>query len=109
MSLDCAIDTELCRSLMEWASTKPNLRRLWVYGSRVRGDHRPDSDLDIAFVIDPLLLEEEQVAFRRHTFPAWRNELSALTGLLIHLEPCVDKVKEWAEASGVLVYERPQP
>lgn len=30
-----------------WAAELP-IRRAFVFGSRVRGDHRPDSDLDVA-------------------------------------------------------------
>ena len=30
----------------------PRLRAVYVYGSRARGDHRPDSDLDAAVVLD---------------------------------------------------------
>lgn len=33
--------------LNEWAAELP-IRRVLVFGSRVRGDHRPDSDLDLA-------------------------------------------------------------
>ncbi|MDN5870928.1 MAG: nucleotidyltransferase domain-containing protein [Nitrococcus sp.] len=30
----------------------PRLRALYLFGSRARGDHRPDSDLDVAVVLD---------------------------------------------------------
>ncbi len=31
-----------------WAQKHPLIRRIYLYGSRVRGDYRPDSDLDVA-------------------------------------------------------------
>ena len=37
----------IARILNEWATELP-IRRVIVFGSRVRGDHRPDSDLDLA-------------------------------------------------------------
>jgi uncharacterized protein len=30
----------------------PHLRSLYLFGSRARGDHRPDSDIDIAVFLD---------------------------------------------------------
>jgi len=38
-----AVDT-----LADWADDLP-LKTVYVYGSRVRGDSRPDSDLDVAY------------------------------------------------------------
>ncbi len=35
-------------TLAAWAEKQP-LKTVYVYGSRVRGDHRPDSDLDVAY------------------------------------------------------------
>jgi predicted nucleotidyltransferase len=40
------IGRKLREALPELA-TKFGVRRLWVCGSRARGDHRPDSDLDL--------------------------------------------------------------
>lgn len=34
--------------IQTWASKKPKIKSVWLFGSRVRGNHRPDSDLDIA-------------------------------------------------------------
>jgi hypothetical protein len=38
--------------LRVWAQGHANIRRVWLYGSRVRGTQRPDSDLDVAVEID---------------------------------------------------------
>ena len=42
------------QALEEWAASKPFVQRMWVIGSRARGDHRPDSDLDVAIEIEPI-------------------------------------------------------
>ena len=42
MSLDSIL---LCLGM--WADQRGYVDRVWVFGSRVRGDHREDSDLDI--------------------------------------------------------------
>ena len=34
------------------AKCGPHLRSLYLFGSRARGDHRPDSDIDIAVFLD---------------------------------------------------------
>ena len=34
--------------LNQWASSRSAIRRLWIYGSRARGDAHPNSDLDVA-------------------------------------------------------------
>ena len=95
--------------LTVWAARQPGLRRLWIYGSRALGTHRPDSDLDVAFEIGRL---EDQAAieeFHDRTLPAWRTELSRLSGLSAHLEASVgdaSNVARYVAGSGVLVYER---
>ena len=35
----------------------PSLQRVWLFGSRARGDHRPRSDIDLAFERDALALD----------------------------------------------------
>ena len=48
------IDNELkmnAQTISKWAAEFAHLETVHVFGSRVRGDHRADSDLDIAFDI----------------------------------------------------------
>ena len=40
--------TELAGIVADWADGCPGVERVFLFGSRVRGDHRPDSDLDLA-------------------------------------------------------------
>ena len=44
---------ERLRGLREWAATNGNVRQLWLFGSRARGDSRPYSDVDIALALMP--------------------------------------------------------
>lgn len=37
-----------------WAKGHPLIEKAWLFGSRVRGEERPDSDLDVAVVINEL-------------------------------------------------------
>ena len=39
---------ELAKAIAEWASSAPLTVSIFVFGSRVRGDHSPDSDVDLS-------------------------------------------------------------
>ena len=41
--------------LVAWASSKKFVKRMWLFGSRARGDHHENSDLDVAIDIDRVL------------------------------------------------------
>jgi predicted nucleotidyltransferase len=56
----------------------PRSGRYIFFGSRARGDNRPDSDLDLAFDLDGIQLSELV-----SNADAWRGELARLTGLRI--------------------------
>lgn len=86
--------------------------RVIVFGSRARGDHRPDSDIDI------LVIKESSE-------PRWvraRGLYGALSDIMIDTDIMVytpDEAREWAGASqafvttavreGVVLYERTTP
>lgn len=106
--MDAGLDA-LRGALAEWALRQPRLRRLWIYGSRVKGTYHPGSDLDVAFEIDRLPDPGAIDEFRELTLPRWRSELTRLTGLPVHLEPSVGdatNVTRYVSDSGMLVYER---
>ena len=41
----------MATAVAKWAGTEPLIRKAYLFGSRVRGDHRSDSDLDVAVEI----------------------------------------------------------
>ena len=41
----------LSNAIVTWATRYPAILRVWLYGSRVKGTARPDSDLDVAVEI----------------------------------------------------------
>lgn len=90
-----------------WAATEPLVRRVYLFGSRARGHHRPDSDIDLAVLngIDPAALATcirsappsdmptgEQPARSAHdwTFEAnrdrWHSALPAVFTVPVQLE-----------------------
>ena len=64
--------------LRAWAATKPEIRRLALFGSRVRGEARADSDLDIAF--------DASATVPLDVVQRWHDELAAWCPHVPHLE-----------------------
>jgi predicted nucleotidyltransferase len=38
--------------IVEWAGRHRSIERVYLFGSRARGDHHPDSDIDLAVEMD---------------------------------------------------------
>ena len=97
--------------LAVWAEGKPTVRRAWIYGSRLRGTQRHDSDLDLALEIDPLDTTNETLAEWMTESDEWRNELKELAQLDVQLEwyggEATPKVLGFLSCCSMLVYERP--
>jgi predicted nucleotidyltransferase len=72
-------------ALIEWAQRNPDVAELWVYGSRARGNHREDSDLDVAIV--PAGDERRDgLAIWMFGKQAWKREFEASIPVAVHLE-----------------------
>jgi len=92
--------------IAKWAAATRNVRRVWLYGSRVRGTHQPDSDLDVCVEIDPLSTEQEKEESQQQQ-KEWRSVLSTLCALNVHLEPyATEQQKGFIAKEGRLVYQR---
>lgn len=72
----------LMTHLESWLQTTGDaewIEEVWLFGSRARGTHRPDSDLDLAFVLknEPSRTAEgESICMRKR----WNATLSELLG-----------------------------
>ena len=86
--------------LRVWAQGHPNIRRVWLYGSRVKGTQRPDSDLDIAIDIDNIGRNEIDYA------KVWGKELdNVVRRWPVHVEMyATPGVDEYVAESGHLIY-----
>ena len=62
-----------------WAKGKPLVKRVYLFGSRVRGDHGAKSDIDIAVELDPSAFQgsDESGGLATWMFETkgWRGEL----------------------------------
>ena len=107
--------SQVARMISTWAQEKPLVKRAYIFGSRVRGDHRPDSDIDIAVELDPDMFRGVDGSGGRATWmfetDGWKEELEKLLALKVQLEryhpdqtPTVGK---GLARSSQLVYEKP--
>jgi hypothetical protein len=53
----------LAETVAQWADKFPGLRAIYLFGSRVRGDHRADSDIDLCIVPDGLADSNETASW----------------------------------------------
>ncbi|MCW3848529.1 nucleotidyltransferase domain-containing protein [Sphingomonas sp. LB-2] len=68
-----------------WAAVEPLVLEVYVFGSRARGDHRTESDLDLA-----LLIEDgdcgESLAHWTCEAERWREALTAALPVTVDLQ-----------------------
>ena len=108
-------DTLRIRSaIAEWAEDKPLVNRAWIFGSRVRGDHRDDSDIDVAVELDMHAIRgiDGSGGFATWSFESktWTPELEAILGLAVDLQYYrtgeTKIIQSALDRSSVLAYEK---
>jgi predicted nucleotidyltransferase len=95
-----------------WAEAAPEISHLWLYGSRARGTHDVDSDIDIAVGImgwdsDSENARDEAISTWLAKGRAWKTQLQAATLLKVHLNPAThydETVLPAIIREGVLLY-----
>src|SRR5271170_1469447 len=81
---------EWVRGLRSWAEANGNVRQLWLFGSRSRGDAREDSDVDIALALMPPDDKHDWALGNYFTSESeWKQQLQAIVGRDVSIEPLV--------------------
>ena len=97
-------------AIAQWAASFPAIRRVWLYGSRVKGTERPDSDLDVAVELDSLVLRgNPQFTYWMLESPAMKQTLSALIDVSPHVQlyhATQPEVFSPVAEHGILVYDK---
>lgn len=89
------------QSLVEVIAGQPHVRRVWLFGSRARGDARPRSDIDLAV--------EAPAAGRREWLEVCRLIEEAETLLpidLVRFEEASPSLQQAIQSSGEVLFER---
>lgn len=105
---------EIQALLTVWAAEKPLVNRLWLFGSRVRGDHSPDSDADVAIELDMSAAKgvDESGGMATWAFDtkSWKPELDGLLSLVVDLQRYkageTNVIQAGLDKSSILVYEK---
>jgi predicted nucleotidyltransferase len=101
------VDAITVDRIIEWAKSVPMISRVWLYGSRISGSARSDSDLDIGVELwteagefawfDNGAIWEAKLAEVANNYPKVHLEL---------IEAGVSTVWPAIEAHGLLIYEQ---
>ncbi|MGF6971209.1 putative nucleotidyltransferase [Paraburkholderia sp. WC7.3g] len=99
------------RALRSWAETQPHVRRLWVFGSRLKGTHHVVSDLDVAMEIDAVGYDESAAVTWVAHHLEWERTLTPLTGYKVDLNEFdssnrMSNVVSYISCCAALVYAR---
>ena len=93
-----------------WAQQKAEISEVWIFGSRARGAHHDNSDLDVA--VSVLGDKDRRFNIWFWNFGEWKNELQNALPVKIDLSlldaeiPEKDKVLPAVKREGVRVYRR---
>jgi predicted nucleotidyltransferase len=82
--------SQIAKAISTWAEGKPLVKHVYIFGSRVRGDHRHDSDIDVAVELDPDAFrgidDSNGLATWMFETKGWKDELEQFIPLKVQLE-----------------------
>ena len=93
--MSIAISEEIKVLLRGWARSNGAIEALWLFGSRARGDYRPNSDYDIALELKPKKNDHDDWAFGAYVSlrDQWKIEIRALINSDISMVAFRDDLK----------------
>lgn len=108
---DAEAGRETSDSIARWAAEHRQFRRVWLYGSRAKGTHGPDSDINIAVELEPVGDSEETLAVWMANAGSWQMQLQSRIAPRVDLEwfdpdGSTRTLQAALEEAKVLIYER---
>lgn len=96
--------------LQRWAAKNPIIERVHIFGSRVRGTNRPDSDLDVAIEHGVLPGDGDHFTTGLCAPSDWREELQPLVRCKLDVQSFrsgdTPTVEAGINESSKVIYER---
>jgi predicted nucleotidyltransferase len=108
--MDDGLPTGWRERVAGWAAGKERIREVHFFGSRAKGEHHDESDVDLAYLLtgdEP----GERLAYSICECGGWQAELAALLGVRMDLQ-FTDNVDDlavwtWVREHGELIYRKP--
>lgn len=100
---------EWLAALRQWAANNEAVKELWVFGSRAKGNARPDSDIDVAVLLMPPIEGTDWAMFAYFdNFYCWKGQLRFAVDWNVDLVAIGPKfeMEEEVKATGVRVWAR---
>ena len=83
--------TDVLQAIKDIVHTYPSEVEAWLFGSRARGDNRPDSDWDVLLLLDKDKVSDED--FDRYSY----NLVELGWDVNAEINPLLFSKKQWAE------------
>lgn len=104
---------EIKAALIKWAQTESIVTKVYIFGSRLKGTHRPDSDLDVAIELQKLPGDETVTATWICEAGRLENSIRSYVPYAVDLQAYNDKetphLRAYLEEASLLVYEANPP
>jgi predicted nucleotidyltransferase len=80
---------DLAEIIARWVDDVPGISAVYLFGSRVRGDHRPDSDVDLRLFLDEMGNDYETTTwwFKQNGSDFWGLKSKLPGPLALHCRP----------------------
>ncbi|WP_375209082.1 nucleotidyltransferase domain-containing protein [Hyphomonas jannaschiana] len=107
------IEENWIKAIVSWASKEPDVASVYLFGSRIKGLARPDSDLDVAVVVVRGATENDTYTTWTFQHEEWKAELQKSISVKLDLqlgnpELSTTVVGPAIQSYGQLVYEKEQ-
>ncbi len=106
--MGAGVEPHWSESIRVWAAGQPLVLEVHAFGSRVRGGYRPNSDLDLALVVDGQD-NGERLGNAICLLSGWQAELQAMLPVRVHAQAMFDDDLVVAPAvrdHGLLIFRR---